>query len=466
MDKNDFLRRLPKVSDLLEEPEIKELILRYNRNFVTDMLRESLETVRAEMIEELERGEGLNKSGDDLKNGVIHLTLKKTLSPYSLKPVINATGVVLHTNLGRAPLPQQALERIKIVAGGYSNLEYDLEEGERGERYSHVLQLLRDVTGAEDAMVVNNNAAAVLLCLSALAHHREVVISRGELVEIGGSFRIPEVMAQSGARLVEVGTTNKTHIKDYEMAINENTVLLLKVHTSNFRLVGFTSQVSRQELKALGIKYNLPVMEDLGSGVLMNLENFGIYKEPTVQDSIKDGIDLVTFSGDKLLGGPQAGIIVGKKDYISRIKKHPMTRAVRIDKLTLAALEAVMRLYKDGEWQKIPVLSMLVESKDAMEGRAKKLAAGLEKFLAGKGKVQIADDFSEAGGGSLPGVELPTKVVMLKINGISCDLIAERLRKGPIPVIARIKKDSLVFDLRTVKEDDIDKIIEMVEKAI
>jgi len=467
LDKNGFMKKLPKVADLLEEPDIKDLIARSNRNYVTAVLRESLESLRMKMIEMVHEGNVADINEDDLKHQVISMaTNKLSFSPYSLKPVINATGVVLHTNLGRAPLPEEVLHRIEAVASGYSNLEFDLGIGERGERYSHVRQLLCDITGAEDAIVVNNNAAAVLLCLSAVASGREVVVSRGQLVEIGGSFRIPDVMAQSGAKLVEVGTTNKTHLRDYEMAINENTALLLKVHTSNFKLVGFTSQVADEDLKALGAKYHLPVMEDLGSGVLVDLRPYGFPGEPTVQDSVKAGIDLVTFSGDKLLGGPQAGVILGKEEYISKIKRHPLTRAVRIDKLTLAALEAVLRLYKDGRWKHIPVLSMLIESKDEMEDRARRLAAGLEGVLKGKGEVETVSDVSQAGGGSLPGAEIPTTCVAISADGLSAGEMAQRLRQVPVPVIARIKKDKLLFDLRTISEKDIEKIVEMVGKAL
>lgn len=467
MDKNFFMKKLPKIADLLEEAEIKDLILRLNKIYVTNVLRESLESIRLKMLTMIEDGNVPDRSEEDLKKEVISLAINKlSFSPYSLKPVINATGVVLHTNLGRAPLPEEALKRIQMVASGYSNLEFDLSIGERGERYSHVRELLCDITGAEDALVVNNNAAAVLLCLSAIASGREVVISRGQLVEIGGSFRIPDVMAQSGAKLVEVGTTNKTNIRDYEMAINENTALLLKVHTSNFKQIGFTSQVTDEELKALWEKYNLPVMEDLGSGVLLDMRSFGFSEEPRVQDSVRAGMDLITFSGDKLLGGPQAGIILGKAEYISVIKRHPLNRAVRIDKLTLAALEAVLRLYKDGRWKHIPVLAMLMESIDDMEDRAQKLAEGVKEVLNEKGRVEIINDVTQAGGGSLPGVEIPTKCVGISVDGISPEEMAKRLRQVSFPVVARVKKDKLLFDLRTISEKEIEKIVEMVGKAI
>jgi L-seryl-tRNA(Ser) seleniumtransferase len=462
------LRLLPKVADLLEEPEIKTLIERFGRNAVRESIRDSLEHLRLKFAKALEAGDvHEHKTRDELKNEVISLAIRRLTSPaYNLRPVVNATGVVIHTNLGRAPLPPEALDRITAIAGGYSNLEYDMERGERGERYNHVRDILCEITGAEDAMVVNNNAAAVLLCLSALASGREVIISRGQLVEIGGSFRIPDVMAQSGARLVEVGTTNKTRLSDYEKAITENTALLLKVHTSNFRLVGFTSQVDSKDLKALGEKYNLPVMEDLGSGVLIDLKPFGLPEEPTVQASVKVGMDIITFSGDKLLGGPQAGIIIGKKELVERIKRHPLTRAVRIDKLTLAALEAVLRFYKDEEWQKIPVLSMLTKSRAVMEAQAQKLAAGIADVLGKNGNVEVVEDVSQAGGGALPGANIPTVTVAVGLEGIPAQELAQRLRNAPTPIIGRIKRDRFLLDLRTLNEKDIEKVIEMVRNIL
>jgi L-seryl-tRNA(Ser) seleniumtransferase len=315
-------------------------------------------------------------------------------------------------------------------------------------------------------MVVNNNAGAVLLALSALASGREVVISRGQLVEIGGSFRVPDVMAQSGATLVEVGTTNKTRIADYERAINDNTALLLKVHTSNFKFVGFWSEVKIEDLKSLGLKYGIPVMEDLGSGVLIDLAKFGLPPEPTVQSSVKAGADIVTFSGDKLLGGPQAGIILGKKEYIEKIKRHPLTRALRIDKLTLSALEAVLKIYRNEDYEKIPVLKMLLKSPEEMEKTAKKLAGELKKVVLDEGAIEIMDDASAVGGGSLPGVELPTKVVAIAIRTLSPDDLAKRLRSARIPVIGRIKKDKFLLDIRTLSEDDLKVIPEMVGSVL
>lgn len=467
MDKNQVMRKLPKVAELLKQPEINLLCETKGHNRVIEAIRESIDTFRQDLMQHLKKCDYTEPDAEYLKKQIVLLIIEKlSSSPYTLRHVINATGVVLHTNLGRAPLPKTALDRLLQLAGSYSNLEYDVQKGERGERYDHVRELLCQITGAEDALVVNNNAAAVLLCLSALASEKEVIISRGQLVEIGGSFRIPDVMVQSGAQLVEVGTTNKTHLKDYESAISEDTALLLKVHTSNFKVIGFTSHVDNTELSFLGQKYKIPVMEDLGSGVLVDLTPYGFPYEPTVSDSLKAGIDLVTFSGDKLMGGPQAGIIVGKKKLITQIKSHPLTRAVRIDKMTLAALEAVLLLYKDGSWCEIPALHMLTKTVKIMEEEARLLYKGLSGIIGDKGSVEIIDDFSETGGGSFPGHEMPTKAVAVDIKDISAQKISERLRQAPIPVIGRIKKDKFLLDVRTMTEGDIMKTIEMVGKLI
>lgn len=468
MDRERVLRKLPKVNDLLEEESIKVLEHQCGRQTVLKAVRDGIEEVRRLIERSFEEGLEIKADEEALKKEALDraVELVARYSSYSLKKVINATGVVLHTNLGRAPLPEEAIKNIADVARGYSNLEYDLEEGKRGERYDHVRTLLCEITGAEDAMVVNNNAAAVLLALSALASGREVVISRGQLVEIGGSFRVPDVMAQSGARLVEVGTTNKTRLSDYERAINENTALLLKVHTSNFKFVGFWSEVKIEELKALGLKYGIPVMEDLGSGVLVDLEKFGLPPEPTVQSSVKAGTDVVTFSGDKLLGGPQAGIILGKKEYIEKIKGHPLARALRIDKLTLSALEAVLKIYRNEDYEKIPVLKMLLRSSEELERTAEKLAEELRKVVNGRGQVEVLDDLSAVGGGSLPGVELPTKVVALRIHALGPDDLAKKLRSARIPVIGRIKKDRFLLDVRTLAEEELKIIPEMVGSVL
>ncbi|MCG0275552.1 MAG: L-seryl-tRNA(Sec) selenium transferase [Thermosediminibacteraceae bacterium] len=468
MERNEVLRKLPKVSELLNEASIKALEEKYGRLAVLKAIRRSIDEIRCSLEKAFEKGFSNNICEEELKKEALEraLELFEKYRTYNLRKVINATGVVLHTNLGRAPLPEEALKNILEVASGYSNLEYDLDEGTRGERYAHVRELLCEITGAEDAMVVNNNAGAVLLVLSALAAGREVIISRGQLVEIGGSFRVPEVMAQSGARLVEVGTTNKTHIADYERAINENTALLLKVHTSNFKFIGFWSEVKIRELKSLGLKYGIPVMEDLGSGVLVDLTKFGLPPEPTVQESLEEGADIVTFSGDKLLGGPQAGIILGKREFIEKIKRHPLTRALRVDKLTLCALEAVLKIYSSGEPERIPVIRMLMKSPQEMEKHARRLAAELQRTIQGKGTVEVIDDVSQVGGGSLPGVELPTKAVSIQLREVGPDELARRLRMARIPVIGRIKKDRFLLDVRTMTEEDLKTASEMVGSVL
>lgn len=465
---NQVMRRLPNMTELLEKSEVTKLIDRFNKNMVNEALNQSLEELRQELLSKAKAKENIDvKTREQYASVVISKAIERlSCSPYSLKRVVNATGVVLHTNLGRAPLPKQALQRINEVSQSYSNLEYNLDRGERGERYNHVRSLLCDITGSEDALVVNNNAAAVLLSLSALASGKEVVISRGQLVEIGGSFRIPDVMIQSGAKLVEIGTTNKTHLRDYERAINENTALILKVHTSNFKIMGFSTQVSHEELVSLGKKYELPVMEDLGSGVLLNLNSLQDFGEPTVSDSIKAGVDLVTFSGDKLLGGPQAGIIVGTCELISKIKQHPLTRAVRIDKLTLSALEAVLMLYKYEQYEEIPLYNMLSKSEEKLQQDAEELAYRLKKVITNKGEVAIVDDVSEVGGGALPGEEIPTKAVAIKPKNVSVEILATKLRHVETPVIGRIKNDSLLLDVRTMSKEDIKIAVKMVMEAL
>ncbi len=389
------------------------------------------------------------------------------LSSFSLKPLINATGVVIHTNLGRSILSERVLENIRKVSESYSNLEYDIEKGKRGKRYTHIKRILREVTGAEDALIVNNNAAAVLLCLNTLSKGKEVIVSRGELVEIGGSFRMPDVMTASGAILREVGTTNKTHLYDYERAINENTALILKIHKSNYRIVGFSDEVSIEDLAKLGSKHKIPVMFDLGSGCLIDLRPFGIHDEPSVKEIVKTGVDLTTFSGDKLLGGPQGGVIVGKKEYIERIQKNPMTRAMRIDKLTLAGFEATLMEYIDEEKvvENIPTLRMLLQKPEEIKGRAKRIARRLKTEIR-DAHINVISDASRAGGGSLPEVDLPTYAVSLKTDVVSVNELEERLRKGIPPVIARIKGDSLIVDARTVMDKDIDILVKRIKSAL
>ena len=382
-------------------------------------------------------------------------TVARLQSP-SLRPVVNATGVILHTNLGRAPLARGAIEHLAAVAKGYSNLEFDLATGTRGARDSLVEDLLCRLTGAEAAMVVNNNAAAVLLCLDTVARGREAVVSRGELVEIGGSFRVPDVMAKSGAILKEVGTTNRTHLRDYEQAIGPDTGLLLKVHTSNFQVVGFTAAVSLGELTSLGRRYTLPVMEDLGSGTLVDFSEYGLPREPTVQASVAAGADLITFSGDKLLGGPQAGIILGKETLLREIRENPLARALRIDKLTLAALEATLRLYLDEKTalSEIPVLRMLTLSEEVLARRAEGLSLRLKRLDPSRITLRVSEAHGKAGGGALPLLELPGRCIALQVAGVSARALEEAFRTACPPVIGRIEADRVLLDLRTVAEEE------------
>jgi len=385
----------------------------------------------------------------------------------NLREVINGTGTVLHTNLGRSLLSSTIKDEIWDVANGYSTLEIDVTTGKRGSRYSHVTEIIKFITGAEDALVVNNNAAAVMLTLSTMAKNKEIVVSRGELVEIGGSFRVPDVMEQSGAKLVDVGTTNKTHLWDYENAIGEDTAAFLKVHTSNYKILGFTESVSVKDLVVLGNKNNIPVIEDIGSGVLIDLQKYGLTHEPTVQESVAAGADIVTFSGDKLLGGPQAGIIVGKKRFIDKMKKNPLTRAFRIDKLTMAALEATLKLYLDEEVaiKTIPTLKMLTESFSSIMERANvlyKMIVAKELDL----EVNINKDYSEVGGGSLPLEKLPTCTITLKSKSISVSQLENRLRKYRMPIFTRVQDDRVIIDLRTIKEEQYEIIVQALVEVM
>lgn len=461
MTSKNLYSLLPKVDELLVDKRIGDLLLRVPRSTVVDSIRQEIETLR----NGIKDGKLNENSLFDKIQDIVDKVIKRAEDEdsYKLKKVINATGTILHTNLGRAPLGGEVLEHISDIASGYSNLEYDIKDGKRGSRYSIVESIICKITGAEAALVVNNNAAAVLLSLSSLAKGKEVIVSRGELIEIGGSFRIPDVMEESGASLVEVGTTNKTHLRDYENAVTENTGALLKVHTSNYRILGFTSSVSACELVEIKNKYELPIIEDLGSGVLIDLSKYGLDYEPTVQDSLKNGVDIVTFSGDKLLGGPQAGIIVGKEEYISLMKKNPLTRAFRVDKFTLAALEVTLRHYLDEKnaISKIPTLRMLTMSIDEIEERALKLVKLIEDNLRKSPfEFEIDDSDSEVGGGSLPLAKLPTKCLVLGSKTHSVDLIEKLLRSLTIPIITRIYRDKIYFDLRTVEIDDYEKIVE------
>jgi L-seryl-tRNA(Ser) seleniumtransferase len=391
----------------------------------------------------------------------------KAMTP-NLKPLINATGVVVHTNLGRSLLPAEVIENLAQIAGHYSNLEYDLGAGKRGSRYSSVEDILCEISGAEAGVVVNNNAAAVLLCLETLARGKEVIVSRGELVEIGGSFRVPDVMAKSGGILKEVGTTNRTHMKDYQNAVDENTALMLKVHRSNYSVIGFTAEVSLKELVELGTKHGLPVMEDLGSGTFIDFSKYGLAKEPTVQESVAAGVDVVTFSGDKLLGGPQAGIIVGKKQVVDRIKQNPLARALRIDKMTLAALETTLRLYRDEDQaiRLIPTLKMLTMNLSELTNRATRLANDLNAVGGSRLEINQVELSSKAGGGALPLLKLPSKCLRIRIQSMSANKLEKNMRQNSPPIIGRIEGDGFVIDPRTLLDDDLPLIRTAFEKLL
>ncbi|MFN3740481.1 MAG: L-seryl-tRNA(Sec) selenium transferase [Thermodesulfovibrionales bacterium] len=456
MDRENLLRELPSVDSILKSEDGERWVSQYPRALVLNVIRDSLSFVREEIKK------GLLKDKEEIRDYLIS-SIKKGLeraARFSLRPVINATGVVIHTNLGRSLLSMKASLNILDIARSYSNLEYDLKEGRRGKRYVHVIRLLKDLTGAEDAFVVNNNAAAVFITLNSLAAGREVIVSRGELVEIGGSFRMPDVMRMSGAILKEVGTTNKTHLYDYERAISENTALIMKVHRSNFRVSGFVEEVFAEELVSLGKKHGIP-------------------DEPSVQEVLKTGIDIVTFSGDKLLGGPQAGIILGKKEYIERIRRSPIARVVRVDKFTLAGLEATLYEYLEEEnaIQLIPTLRMLLQGFDEIKKRAEKLIKKLERLegwkrvksldtvsMPGNAKALIAleEDFSRAGGGALPEIELKTCGVAIKPLNVSCNTLEERLRNSEPSLIGRIKDDRFFLDARTIQEQEIDLIVRIL----
>ena len=460
MNKNILFRNIPKVDVILEKPEIIKLIEQYHRDVVVDAIREEIDKLRSFIKE----NDDIDLIEEKINNLVENITssVKKVYS-YNLRKVINGTGTILHTNLGRAIISKKHADYLSDVVTSYSNLEYNLEEGKRGERYSHFEKLICKITGAESAMAVNNNAAAVMLVLSSMAENKEVIVSRGELVEVGGKFRIPDVMKSSNAHLVEIGTTNKTHREDYEDAITENTGALLKVHTSNFKILGFTESVSIDELCKLGREKDIPVIEDIGSGVLVDLSKYGLEYEPTVQDSIKAGVDIVSFSGDKLLGGPQAGIIVGKKKYIDKMKKNPLTRAFRIDKFTATILEMIFHEYLNEEdaIKNIPVLSLITKDIKEIEESANKLYEKLSD-IKDVANVEIEDTLSQIGGGSLPTERIKSKCVTIMPKNISTAALEEKLRQGENPVVGRISDDKLILDMRTVLEDEIDRLSQKI----
>ena len=430
------------------------------RQLVLKAIRTAIEQERHVI---LSGGSSSAVSSKEWKERFLSLLAEMTAS--RLRRVFNASGVVIHTNLGRSVLSSTACNMLQLAGGSYSNLEFDLSAGQRGSRYSLVEDILCDLTGAESALVVNNNAAAVLIALDTLASGREVIVSRGQLVEIGGSFRIPDIMARSGARLVEVGATNRTHLFDYEDAVTPETSLLLRVHTSNFRVIGFTSEVSVEEIVSLGAKHELLTMEDLGSGSLVDFSRYGLPKEPTVQEIVKAGVDVVTFSGDKLLGGPQAGIIVGRRKIIDRIKKNPLNRALRIDKFTLAALESVLREYYDVEQalQNVPTLRMLTQSPQDVEARCVRLRSLLDAALQSKFSIETVD--SRVGGGAMPEHALDSRA--LCYNGkVAIPSLETGLRKMAVPIIGRVENGHFVLDMRTIQEHEVPELAQELNQFL
>jgi len=449
--------RIPSVNELKEK--FSKIYPSYPLSYFLEPSRRVAQIIR----EKWQKGELERLEEPYLRN-----LMEKVFNEYetpSLKRVINATGVVIHTNLGRSPLSEKAIEEIVKVAKYYSNLEFDLKKGKRGSRYVHVEEILKEITQAEGALVVNNNAAAVLISLNTLAYGKEVIVSRGELVEIGGSFRIPEVMKWAGCILKEVGTTNKTHLFDYENAITENTALLLKVHRSNFEIVGFTKEVSLEELVSLGKRFGIPVMKDLGSGCFVDFSEYEMKKELTVQEVLKAGVDIVTFSGDKLLGGPQAGIILGKKELIEKIRKNPLNRALRIDKLTLAGLEATLRLYRDKALaiEHIPVLKMIFTPKEKLHKKARYLLRKLKELKLKDFNFKVVETINKTGGGALPTLDLISYAVAVE-SKFSPQAVQKTLRENDPPIITRIDEDKLLIDVRCLFDKDYEEIIKAFKK--
>ena len=453
--KQELLKQLPGVDKILEQVKEDPFFADMPKSVLVNAVRTILEALRNKIMVAFDTIER-SALGEKTILDQVRMAASRLMA-LNLTRLVNATGIVIHTNLGRSLLSKEAISNLKTIAGHYTNLEFDLEEGRRGSRYTAVEDILCEITAAEAAMVVNNNAGAVFLCLETIARDKKAIVSRGELVEIGGSFRIPDVMSKSGAILKEVGTTNRTHFHDYERAIENDTGLLLKVHTSNFSIVGFHKEVRLSELVRLGNQYHIPVMEDLGSGTFIDFSQFGLMKEPTVQESVKAGTDLVTFSGDKLLGGPQAGIIVGKKHFVDQIKKNPINRALRIDKLTLAALEMTLRHYRDPKKaiMAIPTLRLLTLPIGQIEEKAFLLQKRLQSINDSRLFVELMDMSSKAGGGSLPLLEIPSKCLGIKIEGMSVNHIEKTLRSHTIPIIGRIENGLFIIDLRTVLEEDL-----------
>lgn len=463
-ERQSLLKQLPGVDRILEDSRIQPLLAEYPRELVIDKIRDHLERCRQDILK------GSKPLPDVSLDGIVETFVAQAgdIFGLSLHKAINGAGVILHTALGRAPLADVAKQAVAQSIDHYCTLQADLETGKRGDRYIHIEGLLTKITGAEAALIVNNNAAATMVILNTLAEGKEAIVSRGELIEIGGAFRIPDVMERSGARLVEVGTTNRTHLKDYRAAITEETGLILRVHQSNYCIIGFTKLEPLEDLVKLTHEANLPIVDDIGSGALIDLSKYGLPKEPTVQESVQAGSDLVCFSGDKLIGGPQCGIIVGKKEYVDRIKKNQLTRALRCDKMTNAALEATLRLFLDEEklLRDHPVTRMLTESLDRVKRRCQRLRRNLKNLLGEMGQLRIQKDVSEVGSGSLTATTIPTWILTIQIDGLSAEELAKKLRLSRPSVFGRIQDDHLILDARTLHTNEIKPIVEVFEAIL
>ena len=463
--KHTLLNALIGMPKLLNKPVVKEALEELSQLYGNEIVRKELDKLRQRILDADESElESIDIDPDRLAERVASLLREKTLP--SVHNAVNAAGIILHTALGRAPLAREAQEAVSRSAFGYSTIAIDKETGKRGDRYKHVEDLLCFLTGADAACVVNNNSAATMVLLNSMAEGKEVVVSRGQLVEIGGSFRIPDVMKRSRAIMVEVGTTNKTHPRDYINALTENTSLILRVHASNYRMIGFTSDVSIREMAEIAHQRGLPLADDIGSGCLVDITQWGLPSEPLVQDSIRDGADLVCFSGDKMLGGPQSGIIVGKKEYIDRIKRNPLVRTIRCGKLTYSALEATLKLYLEPEKlpEKLPVLKLLLRKPQEIGGKERAFLRKIKPYIEGKCAAKVMNGFSQMGSGSLPGRDMPTKVIALNPQTMTVDELAYKLRRNVPPIFARIESESVVMDFRTVFPDDIPHLVEAIKR--
>jgi len=458
----DIYRKIPKIDKLLEKEEIKVRISKYGRDFVLSIIRKHLDIIRNNITNNIISR--INE--EEILNTIIYKIDKENKSKF--KRVVNGTGVIVHTNLGRSVFSELIAKEISDNLCSYSNLEYNLDKGERGHRYDHITDIIKEITGAEDALVVNNNAAAVLLTLKTLASTKEVIVSRGELVEIGGSFRIPAVIEESGCILKEVGTTNKTHLKDYKNAINENTGAIIKIHTSNYKIVGFTDDVDTKKLKKISYEKDIPLIEDLGSGMIIDLNKYGLHKEPTVKETLDKGVDVVTFSGDKLLGGPQCGVIVGRSKYIKEIKKNQLLRALRVDKFTIMSLELTLKAYQNFESlpSKIPTVRMITEDNEDVKWRANKLLEKINNINSNLINTELCKTNSMIGGGAYPLDKLESWGIKLSIEENSEKDLEKKLRGGEIPIIVRIVDGKIIIDCKTILNKDYDIITKAIKDII